>query len=364
MFTLSVSLAPLGTEKLALRVLSPAHDAPGDGLLRQYLRFAVARVCLGTAAAVFCALTWAFVLADLPAATRLAVLAACLALPPGAATHLGQEVLTAGHQARLDMTLARVQVPGVAMLTLPLALGTPFTGAFAIFCWTLGWLAAALWMGRRIGALLPAQPAAPAPVAAWSAAARPLWLYKLAVGLRGQAGLIALVWLHAPPGAVGAYATASAIVGLLVVPVAATNRVYASDIARFLQAGDAAAIARLHARRLRWLVPVALAFVLAIWVWAGPILGLIRPEFAQIGTGPLRVLTFGAALTLIFALAPTHLKFRGQNGVVFAVSGAAAADQRALLILLIPRLGATGAALAYALPTVASYAVLARLARE
>ncbi len=364
MFTLSVSLAPLGTEKLALRVLSPAHDAPGDGLLRQYLRFAVARVCLGTAAAVFCGLTWAFVLADLPAATRLAVLAACLALPPGAATHLGQEVLTAGHQARLDMTLARVQVPGVAMLTLPLALGTPFTGAFAIFCWTLGWLAAALWMGRRIGALLPAQPAAPVPVAAWSAAARPLWLYKLAVGLRGQAGLIAPVWLHAPPGAVGAYATASAIVGLLVVPVAATNRVYASDIARFLQAGDAAAIARLHARRLRWLVPVALAFVLAIWVWAGPILGLIRPEFAQIGTGPLRVLTFGAALTLIFALAPTHLKFRGQNGVVFAVSGAAAADQRALLILLIPRLGATGAALAYALPTVASYAVLARLARE
>ena len=260
------------------------------------------------------------------------------------------------------MTLARVLVPGVAlaMLTLPIALGTPVSGAFAIICWTLGWLAAALWMGRRLGALLSAQPAAPAPVAAWSAAARPLWLYKLAVGLRGQAGLIALVWLHAPPGAVGAYATASAIVGLLVAPVAATNRVYANDIARFLQAGDAAAIAHLHARRLRWLVPVALAFVLAIRVWAGPVLGLIRPEFAQIGTGPLRVLALGAALTL----APTHLKFQGRNGVVFAVIGAAAAVQLALLILLIPRLGATGAALAYALPTVASYAVLARLARE
>lgn len=49
---------------------------------------------------------------------------------------------------------------------------------------------------------------------------------------------------------------------------------------------------------------------------------------------------------------------------MFAVIGAAAAVQLALLILLIPRLGATGAALAYALPTVASHAVLARLARE
>ena len=43
------------------------------------------------------------------------------------------------------------------------------------------------------------------------------------------------------------------------------------------------------------------------------------------------------------------LKFRDQNRAVFRVMLAAAAVQLGLLILLVPTLGATGAALAYAL---------------
>ena len=71
-------------------------------------------------------------------------------------------------------------------------------------------------------------------------------------------------------------------------------------------------------------------------------------------------MSLAAALTLIFAPAPTQLKFRDQNRVVFGVLGAAAALQLGLLIVMIPPLGATGAALAHAVPTVLSNGLLAR----
>ena len=72
-------------------------------------------------------------------------------------------------------------------------------------------------------------------------------------------------------------------------------------------------------------------------------------------------MSLAAAPTLIFALAPTELKFRDQNRLVFRVLGAAAVLQLGLLIVLIPLPGATGAALAYAVPTILSYGLLARL---
>lgn len=81
----------------------------------------------------------------------------------------------------------------------------------------------------------------------------------------------------------------------------------------------------------------------------------------------MRVRSRAAGLTLILALAPTHLKFQRQNRVVFGVIGAAAVVQLGLLIVLIPPLAATGAAtgtaLAYAAPTVLSHALLAWRAR-
>ena len=363
-FTLLVALAPLDTEKLALRVLPPAFDTAQGSLLRACLRFATMRTAIGTALSILSALIRALTLADLSPARKAAALVGCMALPLGAATHLGQEVLTAARQARFAMVAARALVPALALVLIALALGASVSGAFAIFSWTLGWLAAALWIWRRVWVLqsdLPPDTSRAPPVSTWGLAALPLWLCRLAVGLRGQAGLIALVWLEAPPNAVGAYAAAGSIVGLLVVPIAPTNRGFARDIASHLQAGNSAAIARLHANRLRWLVPMTAGVVAVVWIGAGPILGPIQPEFAEPGTGPLRILSLAAAPTLIFALAPTELKFRDQNRLVFRVLGAAAVLQLGLLIVLIPLPGATGAALAYAAPTVLSYGLLARL---
>lgn len=368
-FSLLVSLAPLGVEKLALRVLPPAFDAKNGALLRAYLRFALLRSAMGVGGAGLVALVWAFGLADMTPAAKTAILVGCLALPFGAAVQLGQEVLTAAGQAQVAMWAARVTAPLTAIVLIAAAVVVPgdLSGATAIACWTVGWVLASIWIAARLRAVMRRVPGAadPVPAAAqWRAAAWPLWLYRLAVGLRGQAGLIGLVWLDAPAEAVGGYATAQAIVGLLVVPVMATNRIFASDIARILHRGNTGAFVRLRAQRLAWLMPVLLVLVGLALLLPQQILSLVQPAFAETGAGALRVLSAAAAVSMVLALAPTYLKFRGQNRAVFSILVGAVAVQIGLLIGLVPGMAATGAALAYAIPTTVSYVVFAVLGRR
>jgi O-antigen/teichoic acid export membrane protein len=82
------------------------------------------------------------------------------------------------------------------------------------------------------------------------------------------------------------------------------------------------------------------------------------------GATPLRLLALTTAITVLFALAPTQLKFQRRNRVIYSVMAAAAAAQVGLLLVLVPRLGATGAALAYMLAMGGGYAAFAMLARR
>ncbi|WP_233853246.1 polysaccharide biosynthesis C-terminal domain-containing protein [Paraburkholderia sp. HD33-4] len=94
------------------------------------------------------------------------------------------------------------------------------------------------------------------------------------------------------------------------------------------------------------------------------LLALFRPEFADAGIVALRVLALSAAFIVLVAMAPTYLKYRGQNRAIYASVATAACVQVALLLLLVPRMGATGAALAYAIAMCGLYGNLARVARR
>ena len=61
----------------------------------------------------------------------------------------------------------------------------------------------------------------------------------------------------------------------------------------------------------------------------------------------------------MLALAPTYLKYRRRSATISAIVGTAAVTQLALLAALIPRFGATGAALAYAVSMGGMYAAFA-----
>ena len=84
------------------------------------------------------------------------------------------------------------------------------------------------------------------------------------------------------------------------------------------------------------------------------------PISTSIGTSPL--ISAATAFTIIFALSPTYLKYRQRRAVLLGTMLAASACQLVLLVVLVPGLGATGAAIAFGLSIGGMYGVFAVIA--
>jgi O-antigen/teichoic acid export membrane protein len=363
-FLLLSSTASLGADRLALRVMPPLVERGDWASARGYLGFALGRAAAGTSVAVALALLWAF---GAEQGGERALLVMTAVLPLGVLARLGLEVVTAAGSAVFAAMALRLAVP-VAVLGVLVALpafGAPPTGATAIAAWGAGAAVACLALLFKLRADTPAEAwrAAPVGEACWAGAATPFWLYRLAVGLIAQSGIIALDRLGAPPDAVGAYAASLTLVAPLLVVSTATSRAYSRDVAILLDRGDAVGLADLIRRRIRWLGPCLIAATLGVFMFTRPLLSLFRPEFVEAGLWPIRILTLTAAFTMTFALAPTILKYRGRNASVLRIVGAAAGGQIALLALFVPPFGATGAAMAAFVTGLATYGRFAVLAR-
>ena len=112
------------------------------------------------------------------------------------------------------------------------------------------------------------------------------------------------------------------------------------------------------------MLPAVLGLGGFFMLFAGPILSLFQPAFAVTGAWPLRLLVMANALSVLLALAPTILKYRAQTSATYAIVAGAAVLELLLLALLVPRFGATGAALAYLTATAGLYGAFTRLARS
>jgi O-antigen/teichoic acid export membrane protein len=117
-------------------------------------------------------------------------------------------------------------------------------------------------------------------------------------------------------------------------------------------------------RRLRWLAPAVGIFLVLVFAFTRELLGVFRPEFVDEGVAAVRLLAVASAFTMLFALAPTYLKYQRHNHATFATMACAAAVQMLLLLLLVPRLKATGAAAAFAASACGMYGVFALMAHR
>lgn len=363
-FLVLVSLAPLGSEKFALRLLPPRFEGGDRDDVAAYLGFAGRRT-LGVALVAAALLALPVLAGGGDRDMARAVLATGLALPAGALAHVGLEVISAAGRPLLALLLVRLLVPGLALAAAlaALAAGVTLSGAQAIGFWGLGWLVTLALILGVLRPWLPPQAPAPALARDWAVEARPFLVYRLALALLAQSGVLALELLG-PPGAVGAYAAAMAVATLAAVLATATNRAYGRDLALLLEQGDSAGLAALYRARLRWLAPALALFLAVVLLFPAPILAAFRPEFVAAGTAPLRILAATTALTVVLALAPKVLKYRRQRRTTYAVVAAAAVVQGVLLLLLVPRWGATGAALGHAAAMTGLYAAFAWLGRD
>lgn len=362
-FILLATLAPLGAEKFTLRQLPPLIAAADWGRAHGLLRFGVRRTLLTASIAAVLVAGW--VAATGAGETRRAVIVTCLSLPGGALVHYALDLLTAAGRPFRALAVFRILVPGVALAVLVLApfAGVPLTGPLAVGAWGLAWLVALAVMVVSLAPVLaPLRDAAPvADLPDWRAAARPFFVYRIALALLGQAGVIALGIAGAP---VGAYAAAMASVGMAAVLATATNRAYGRSLALLIDRGDAAGAARLQRDRLAWLLPVLALFLVTMFGFPGTVLGLFRPEFAAAGALPLRLLALSTAVSVALSLSPTWLKFRRRHASLYAVTAAAAVVQLLLLAVLVPRMGASGAATAHLVSMLLLYGGCTGIARR
>jgi O-antigen/teichoic acid export membrane protein len=331
-----------------------------------FSRFALRRVAVGTIAVAAVGLGWGLSREAMP--IRAAVTAGVLAVPPGVLAATGLEVLTTAGRVREATTIVRIAVPSCVLLFVcaAIAAGVTLSGTAVIVAWGIAWWAALIPMliliRRELGPALRATPVFEA--AAWRAAAWPLWLYRIAVGLQAQAGILALEWFGASPAAVGAYAAATAVTSPALVLATSTNRAYSRDIATLIARRDVAALGELARRRRRWLLPALALFLMSAFGFAEPLLSLFRPEFVAAGTWPIRIIAVAAAVSISFSLSPTLLKYRDKNALVLGTVAVAAAIQLALLAVLVPVFGATGAALSYVASAVTMYVTCAVAAKS
>jgi len=350
LFILLAAAAPLGSEKHALRHLPALLEKADLAQARGLLAFG-ARQSLGIALILTAGVgAWAL-LAGIAPDLRSAVVITCLSLPAGALSHYAVEVLTAAGRPVQALALFRVAVPAAALALIGLMAIAPVapSGAGGIAAWGIGWVVALSAMTAAIARALPPGWRAISPAGdrtVWKREARPFFIHRLSMSLFAQTPVLMLELMGAPAGDVGAYAAAAATASLITVLATATNRAYGRELALHIQSSDAKGIRRLLAERARWLLPAIMVLLVAMFVLAGPVLSLFRPLFAQTGALPLRILAIGCATTAFFSLAPTMLKFGGQNAVLYKLLVTAAGVQLALHVILIPQRGATGAAFA------------------
>ncbi|UNK57343.1 polysaccharide biosynthesis C-terminal domain-containing protein [Pseudoxanthomonas daejeonensis] len=366
-FILMVTLVPQGLEKFTLKLVPTLLEHRQHDVLRGFLGFSCRRILLGSALVGIPVGLWAWHAQDLHAQTRLGIVISCVSLPAGALVHLVLEVLAASGRAMPATRVFRLVVPGtvLALVGLALALSLELHAPVAIAAWGVSWCVALVLMAWQLRRALPPPVYSVAPVVhaeRWAREARPFWAYRVSLAIFAQGGIIALEWGQAPASAVGGFAVAFSTAAIAQVLATATNRVYASRLSLLLERGDIDGIRRLRRERLRWLAMPLLVYLLVVFTFAPELIGLFRPEFVADGAPALRILAASTALSTVLAMAPTYLKHRGDNGVLFRSVAVAALLQVMLLMLLVPRLGATGAAIACAIASTLLYGALAHRA--
>ncbi|TCM12842.1 O-antigen/teichoic acid export membrane protein [Novosphingobium sp. PhB165] len=368
-FVLLATFAARGTEKYTLVQLPVLLERGEWGLAKGFVRFGARRTILTAIVTGVLLALWSGWFRNSGDAVRLALIATGLSLPAGASMHYAVEVLSAMGRPVRALTIFKLFVPGLtlALISALVLLRVPIGGTVAVACWGVSWAIALALMVRAIGRAAPGALRRVTPIAepeVWRAGARPFLVYRLALALLGQSGVIALDLLQPSAVAVGAYAAAAGTAALASILAAATNRAYGRELALRLNRRDFDGLNRARRQRILMLGPLVGVFICAALAYPERILSPYGAIFAREGANAFRILAVSTAFSVILSLAPTYLKARKRNRVTYVIVTAAGFGQFLLLLLLVPCLGATGAALAHAVATCGLYGVSALMAHR
>jgi O-antigen/teichoic acid export membrane protein len=190
----------------------------------------------------------------------------------------------------------------------------------------------------------------------WFRVGLPLFLILVFMYLLTRTDLL-LVGSLLGEEAVGRYGAASKLATTVNFAFFAVNAAGAPVISALFAAGDQAAMRRMVKRTSNWVFWPALSIAIGLSILGRPILGLFGAEF-QDAYGAMLILAGGYLATASMGLSPSLLNLTGNERLSALSFGIAVLINLALNLILIPRMGIEGAALATML-SMASWSVIA-----
>jgi len=362
--TLLSTLATLGLEKYALRLISLYIERENWPRLRGFLLFSLRAIVLfsilllgllGLGLESILALQDAdFHIAIAIYAGFLPVIALCLFLT---------EVITVYGKQIQALVLYRFFLPTVFLLLISgvryFQLG--MTAVSAVLCFGVAWCLTLILMVVTVRAAGPTELKQVKPDSKgrrwWLKKSLPLLISSVMMTVLTNAGTIILEVLHPSQAVVGTYAVAMQTAGLISLIGTSTNRYYLPMLVVLLERRDPSGIKALLAKRMQLIACFIAVFLGIIGVWGQDVLDLFGSDFSQ-GYQALLICAAGAAFSTLFSDSPYYLQFMGRNRLVVSLMSLAALGMIALAFVLGPRYGATGVALAYAVPTMLLFSSL------
>ena len=246
--------------------------------------------------------------------------------------------------------------PGLFIVFLIVALRTTssaafYTGALVAYVGAavVTFVAIALYGRRRLRRRLPDGPRSPGASRTLFRFALPLFFVSALGFATGNADTLIVGIYH--QASVGFYTADLSLARLVPVGVGALSYIYLPVASRFIRAGDTEAIRVTYVTATKWMVLTSLPmFVVFFFLPASSLAFVYGPAYSGT-TEPLRIIVLGAFLSTLVGPASAAQVSYGQTRLLVLNNAISAGMDIVLSLLLIPGLGITGAAIAWATAT-------------
>ncbi len=270
-------------------------------------------------------------------------------------------LLMQAHQSQHHMGWAKVPLAIVRPLALVVlaALVLVWTGTLSapwMLALLVGLLTAVYILSARV--LWDRLPQATVPAyepRRWWRMARPLFLSDVLATIATRVDVLLLGWLLHPE-VVGPYAVSLRTAALVMLPLVAVNAVVGRQISAYAARNDRVGLQR-HVRFVaRWTWGLAIPLGMAVFAFADPILSLFGPSFTS-AVWVLRIIAVGYLLDTLCGVVEQLLILTDHQSLYVGIVALGGGLNAVLSLLLIPRFGAEGGAVALAISLVATNVV-------
>lgn len=362
--TLLSTLATLGLEKYALRIIALYIERESWQRLRGFLRFSFQTILAFSlilmavmSVGLEGLLAWQdadFHIAIVIYTGFLPIIALCLFLV---------EVITVYGQQILGLALYRFFLPGLFLLLMIYSnqVLAEITAVSAVLCFGAAWCCT---LALMIFTAKAASPRASRKAQFdskgriwWLRKSLPLLISSLMMTVLTSAGTIILEILYPSKTVVGIFSVVMQTTALISLIGTSTNRYYLPMLVVLLERHDKLAVRKILNKRARLITSFIVIFLSIIFSWGHQILELFGTDFAQ-GYYALCISASGAAFSTLFSVSPYYLQFMGRNRLVVGLMSITAISMIGLSFFLGHQYGASGVAVAYALPTILLFSCL------